>query len=126
VESDHESEETNSRNPVPAIKPQHYVATDINKLRNRWCDLLHEKRVNDSLERQLEEEDDMVLIPSSESSGEPLKEDLVETAFRDNQALESSFPLHRAVFEDDEKRFVSYFGKVKFIGSNSLWNRGNL
>ena len=68
----------------------------------------------------------MVLIPSSESSGEPLKEDLVETAFRDNQALESLSPLHRAVLEDDEKRFVSYFGNVKFIGSNSLWNHGNL
>jgi hypothetical protein len=53
VESDHESDETNSRNPVPAIKPQHYVATDINKLRNRWRDLLLEKRVKDSLERQL-------------------------------------------------------------------------
>ena len=23
-----------------------------------------------------------------------------------------------------KKRFVSYFGRVKFIGSNSLWNRG--
>jgi hypothetical protein len=45
----------------------------------------------------------MVLSSSSESSGESLKGDLVETAFRDIQALESSFPLHRAVLEDDEK-----------------------
>ena len=48
----------------------------------------------------------------------------ISTVFRDNQVLESSFPLHRAVLEDNEKRFVSYFGRVKFIGSNSLWNRG--
>jgi len=48
----------------------------------------------------------------------------ISTVFRDNQVLESSFRFIVLYSRTMKKRFVSYFGRVKFIGSNSLWNRG--
>lgn len=51
---DHESDETHQ---VPTRKLQHNVTIDINKLRNRWWDLIREKRAKDFLEQQRQLED---------------------------------------------------------------------
>ena len=106
---DHESNETHQ--VQPPRKLQHNVTIDINKLRNRWWDLIREKRAKDFLERQEQLQDTW----SSESS-ESWEEDLVETVAPDKHTdhvlvdpliletcVESSYPLHRAVLDDDER-----------------------
>jgi hypothetical protein len=87
---------------------------DINKLRNRWWDLIREMRAKDFLERQQQLQD----TRSSESSSESWEENLVEAVAPLGKhvdhvlvadpliletCFETSYPLHRAVLDDDEK-----------------------
>lgn len=96
-------------------KLQNYVHVDMEKLRNRWWDLIREKNNRDYEERQRKLEELSVSL-SSESSSEEWEEDLVETTTPDEEpkpsvvdptvletCLESLYPLHQAVKEDDEK-----------------------
>jgi ankyrin repeat protein len=96
-------------------KLQNYVHVDMEKLRNRWWDLIREKNNRDYEERQRKVEE-LSMSSSSESSSEEWEEDLVETSPPDKEpehsvvdptvletCLESLYPLHQAVKEDDEK-----------------------
>jgi len=95
-------------------EPQHCVHVDMTKLRNRWWELVREKNLKDFEERQRKLEEKST--SSSSVSTESWEEEPVETIPPHVEpehvpvdhtvleaCLESSYPFHRAIMEDDEK-----------------------
>ena len=123
---------------IAACKPQHCVSIDITKLRNRWWDLVREKRIKDSQQALLERERQTTNeyeVASSSSSSISWDESPVElvSSIQESQRLvthtdphvlmsyrESSHPLHRAVMEDNQRfiRELLLHGDSSWIASS--------